>query len=296
VDSLARFVNEGADGRLVLKRDTDTARGPEFVEVPPPYRCPQDCCCADATAAAAAAAAPFECATVEEFREHCASPAHRAGLFAHLHSAAEKSFLHASILDDDNQFADPRLFDPVGYAALPCRRRVAKLHAYIVCVGCVLRAPLEAVELGRDLGFGFFHNERNRMDEECTELADGWEESLGDMADICRDDATAQDAVMRCSAAIVAWVAVHDLVLPDFRSRGLVAGYAHDIITVGWNCFFVVKPADQGLLTMRVINCADQRLNRDVVVWSDGDDGDDWGDGSGSGGGGSGSGSEGVYE
>jgi hypothetical protein len=37
-------------------------------------------------------------------------------------------------------------------AALPCRLRVAALLAYVVRVGRVLRALLEAVELGREHG------------------------------------------------------------------------------------------------------------------------------------------------
>jgi len=73
---------------------------------------------------------------------------------------------------------DPRLFNPEACAAVPCRRRFAVLHAYIVYVGCVLRAPLEAVELGREQGFGFIHNERRRMDGICAELAADWEGSL----------------------------------------------------------------------------------------------------------------------
>jgi len=173
---------------------------------------------------------------------------------------------------DDVDPLDPRLFDPVRYAALPCKRRVAKLHAYIVRVGRVLRAPLEAVELGHDQGFGFFNNERSRMDEKCTELAGGWEVALGGIADLMYVAAPPQQLARflrkRCSMATVAWVAVHDLVLPDFRRRGLAscAGYAKHVMLSGWR-YFDVEPAEQILFMMRVINCQDVRLNRRRRGW-----------------------------
>jgi len=265
-NSYGKFCNEGADGRLVLKRYADTARGPEDIEVPPPYRCPQDCCCA--------AAGPFECPTVEEFRQHCASPAHRAGVYAHLRSEAQKKILPGLILDVDAPCVDPRLFDPVGYAALPGRRRVGKLHAHVARVGRILRAPLEAVELGRDLGFGFFLNERSRMDEDDTELARGWEEALGDFAYIVNQQVPGFPGMlfrnMQCTLAAVAWVAVHSHVLPDFRRRGLASrdGYANDVILLGWRDF-EVNPFDRLPFMTRVLNCEDDRLNSDDVVEPD---------------------------
>jgi hypothetical protein len=81
-----------------------------------------DAAIAAGTAAAAAAAnadpaAVFECTTVEEFRAHCASAAHRAGVFAHLHAVAQHTNNPSGVpIVDVNNTVDPRLFNPRGYA------------------------------------------------------------------------------------------------------------------------------------------------------------------------------------
>ena len=84
--TFAKFTDEGGLG-FVLKRHVDAGRNrgrSGYFEVSPPYRCPQDCC--------GAAAGPFGCTTVAAFREHCASPAHRAGLFAHIYNTTLRAY------------------------------------------------------------------------------------------------------------------------------------------------------------------------------------------------------------
>ena len=276
VVTFAKFADEGDVG-LVLKRYVSDFRNPDrsgFLVVPPPYRCLQDSC--------AAAAGPFECTTVSAFREHCASPAHRTGLFAHIYNTTLKECPDMNHSED--ALVDPRLYNPVAYTVMPYRRRVALLHAYIVRVGRLLRAPLDAVELGREQGFGFFHNERSRMGEVYTGLADDWEGPLCEIADFMHE---IEDTAWRkrCSMAAVAWVAVHDLVLPDFRRRGLSsdAGYADHIMSMGWTDFDV-DAADRGQFIESVLDCEDARLNRDDVDVSDDEYGYDWENDSGSGG------------
>ena len=143
---------------------------------------------------------------------------------------------------------------------------------------------MEAVELGREQGFGFFHNERRGTDEVSAEAADDWEGSLGSIADFMLQvnlphdnfDASPEMQLLmtRCSLANVAWIAVHDRVLPDFRSRGLASnvGYAHMILMVGWK-YFDVEPADQLPFIDSVLDCEDARLNRYDVAGSDDEDG-----------------------
>jgi hypothetical protein len=114
---------------------------------------------------------------------------------------------------------------------------------------------------------------------------------FGDIADMLRDNGTpeTQHLTTRCSLATVAWVAVHDNVLPDFRRRGLTAGYALNIMMFGWTVFDVDVP-ERGPFIVSVLDCEDVRLDRDDVDGSDAEDGEDWGDGSGSWGDESGSG------